>query len=833
MKLLQKSNISILYYFFSVFAFFSLIFFVASFILPNNLFACENGKGSDCEELCKKLNNNTCKTNENCFLYLGYGSSEGSSCKPRLGQTPKWCNTEKSVGCYADMKCEGLDYCTKGTTSEEMCNALSIDSCNGFHADIGYTCYADFNDKKCESTGYPYNYNVGKFDKTSQSPYLCYDDFVFDKTQRKCVKSRSTAVGGQCYRDNTCIWQTSSDWSRYIDCDLNSYTCKETYYLGRLKNPFCDSSELEFTLQPDDMKSPNPYDDYYSTNRFFVIDKANNAKYRSAPYLECTLTKEGGCIKCNGKVMNGEAISDLPTNFTCKASDIVVYNGKKYTDFSCPSSPVTGKVNFTELFAKSALANEQLRNKTGCSACYAVENGTGYIPKYDGYCAYSDYSHSKPGTINSCSGNFSGTSREDDDYCRKLHNDNNYYFVKCLDAKGGTDTGKASPTPSGPTPTPMPQCHDEKNDRKNYLCGTASKAELAGQKCSYTDKSKAFDDSCKAVSGNTYCYECSVDSGGGIKNVCKENKEGKDQGDFEKYLEPRCGGEKYEYAKALKGEYKGPYSDVYKCSKGDATIEIQESDICTKAPWNLKTGAGTPTPTMSPLLLCPSDGNHACAQYSNCSDTASFPKAKTEGNAACTDFDPRKPFCCTKSTGGTTTTPTTGAATSPSPTTSGGGGTGSCSDKSKLENKCACNPTTDTCSAGLDCVTDWTGSLKHCVNYSTGKYCPAKTDTTPTEAACTGGTPAGGAAATPTTAASTTDTAVACKNAVGTDMNGLAESSQDRNCTDAKAADNSSRCCKTNPKCRTAFGDTYTCKVLQNDRGGPYGNCSTIPLCNN
>ncbi len=305
---------------------------------------------------------------------------------------------------------------------------------------------------------------------------------------------------------------------------------------------------------------------------------------------------------------------------------------------------------------------------------------------------------------------------------------------------GTTTPGASTPTvdPSKPSPTPLPQCHNE-NDRKNFLCGTASKAELAGQKCTYTDKSKAFDSSCQAASGNTYCYECTVDSSGGIKNVCKENKEGKDQGDFEKYLEPRCGGEKYDYAKALKGEYKGPYSDVYKCSKGDATIEIQESDICTKAPWNLKTGAGTPTPTMSPLLLCPSDGNHACAQYSNCSDTASFPKAKTEGNAACTDFDPRKPFCCTKSTGGTTTTPTTGAATSPSPTTSGGGGTGSCSDKSKLENKCACNPTTDTCSAGLDCVTDWTGSLKHCVNYSTGKYCPAKTDTTPTEAACTGG----------------------------------------------------------------------------------------------
>lgn len=81
------------------------------------------------------------------------------------------------------------------------------------------------------------------------------------------------------------------------------------------------------------------------------------------------------------------------------------------------------------------------------------------------------------------------------------------------------------------------------------------------------------------------------------------------------------------------------------------------------------------------------------------------------------------------------------------------------------------------------------------------------------------------------------DTAVSClgenPQALTFTKNGLSESLQDRNCTDSKVSSSSSRCCKSTSQCINKFGDGFTCKVLQNDRGGPFGNCSTLPLCNN
>lgn len=81
------------------------------------------------------------------------------------------------------------------------------------------------------------------------------------------------------------------------------------------------------------------------------------------------------------------------------------------------------------------------------------------------------------------------------------------------------------------------------------------------------------------------------------------------------------------------------------------------------------------------------------------------------------------------------------------------------------------------------------------------------------------------------------DTAVSClvenPQALTFTKNGLSESLQDRSCTDAKVANSSSRCCKSTSQCINKFGDGFTCRVLQNDRGGPFGNCSTLALCNN
>lgn len=420
------------------------------------------------------------------------------------------------------------------------------------------------------------------------------------------------------------------------------------------------------------------------------------------------------------------------------------------------------------------------------------------------------------------------------------------------------DEGAATKTPTPTkktnataTPTKDPKSTNSPTPSKNgcqalgsnFVCASQSKKELEGQSCAYTDKSKKQNASCQAVNSNTYCYECDVENGD-IKNVCDAAKKTENKTKYKGYLEPRCGkgsAGKFNEAKARKGEFEKEYYDVYQCGDEEVEIHVAAGDeqTCGKAPWDLSVKKGTPTPTLDPLLLCPASTN-TCEKTSNCADLNPGSKRNEKGDFACTQDNPTGAgmFCCTKSgtsptaTKTPTSTPKAGATKTPTPKPGA-----NCSDPDALEDGCETDET-KTC-INDNAVKDWDDAdTSHCA--ASGRYCNAKVKFTLTKAECTGAS----STATPTkklTKASTPDTSVVClednpKTEIKFTVNGLSESEQDRSCGDKKVSDPSSRCCRSTMQCIDKFGDGFTCRAFQNgiNAGGDgFGNCSSLPLCNN
>lgn len=271
--------------------------------------------------------------------------------------------------------------------------------------------------------------------------------------------------------------------------------------------------------------------------------------------------------------------------------------------------------------------------------------------------------------------------------------------------------------------------NSNKCDQSGFICASESKNELNGQSCSYTIESQIMDKYCDA---RKYCYKCEVDPSGGIKNVCDGAKNSANKSKYDGYIEARCGkgiAGKYNEAKARRGDFEKKYYDVYQCGDEEVEIAVSSGDeeICGKAPWNLKVSAGTPTPTLSKLQLCPASTN-TCEDSSNCDGVNSGSKPNPDGDYACTVNNPAGTgmFCCTKPNASTVT---------PAKTATPGSGA-KCANKDKLEHGC---PVDGFGTCLKDSFQDWDATTYHC-SETKEKYCNTMQKMTATKAECTTGT---------------------------------------------------------------------------------------------